>query len=104
MNGREPDSHKPVLTAPTPIPVDKKFPDVAAKRPNGIPPRVLNNGQSPFRGYRVAVHNLHASVTWRSAAQPSCNLAKAPLLRDLKDFLRMAGEVRFADVVRPGMG
>lgn len=26
------------------------------------------------------------------------------MCRDLKDFLRMAGEVRFADVVGPGVG
>ena len=56
MNGREVEENKQMLMP------EKKM--EVAKRPNGIQ-RGPYAGPYPFRGYRVTVHNLALTVTWR---------------------------------------
>lgn len=57
MNAREPETRKIV-------PLPEKKNEAITKRPNGVQ-RLPYNGLYPFHGYRVTVHHLAPSVTWR---------------------------------------
>eukprot|EP00210_Caulerpa_lentillifera_P001652 g1588.t1 len=88
MNGQELDGRTITVTSALP---ERKHNDSTLKRRNGLNStgsRTGGFGSFPFRGYRVTIQNIPPNATWP----------------DLKDFLRNAGEVQFADVVGPGLG
>eukprot|EP00803_Ostreobium_quekettii_P010971 evm.model.scf_3324.1 EVM.evm.TU.scf_3324.1 scf_3324:3357-5452(+) len=49
----------------------------------------MEMGRGPPRGYRIVIHGVPPTITWRN----------------LKDYLREAGcEVKYADIIGPGVG